>query len=127
MKKILLAGLVVCLLIAGLAGYLVYDKLLGSNNIARTEPFEFYIHTGTSYNEVLAMLEDSVVKDIRSFEWLAGKMNYPSHVYPGRYIIQSPMSSRDLLVLLRSGKQVPVKLVLNKYRTKDELAGFVSK
>ena len=36
------------------------------------------------------------------------------------------MSNYDLVKLLRSGKQEPVKLVIIKFRLKEDLAGFVS-
>lgn len=116
----------VCLLVCGGAVWLVYQNVVAANNIVRKDRFEFYIHTGTDYGEVLAMLEDSVVKDITSFDWLATKMNYPSHVYPGRYVLQAPMSNRELIVRLRSGKQEPVKVVFNKFRTKEDFAGHVA-
>lgn len=117
---------VLCLAIGGGAAWLVYEKLIASNNIARTERFELYIHTGTEYEEVLTMLKDSVVKDISSFEWLARQMNYPSHIYPGRYVIEPPMSNRELIRVLRSGKQNPVKVTFNKFRTKEEFAGHIA-
>lgn len=112
---------------AGIAGWLLYSHYVKANNIARKQPFEFFIHTGTDYETVVDMLEDSVVKDIESFKWLADKMNYPARVYPGRYIIQPPMSNRELITLLRSGQQVPIRLVTSKYRTKPELVSYVSK
>lgn len=120
-------GVLIGLVLAGVAGYLVYDRFVGRNNIASEQPFELYIPTGSSYEDVLHIMEDSVVRDMESFKWLADIMNYPSHVYPGRYIIQPPMTNRSLIRLLRSGKQVPVKLVMNKFRIKTEIAGFVSK
>lgn len=127
MKRIILGVVLVGLLVAGIGGYMAYDRLIGRNNIASDQPFEFYIPTGSTYTDVLTMLEDSVVKDIESFEWLADRMNLSSHIYPGRYIIQPPMNNRKLITLLRSGKQVPVKLVMNKFRRKADIAGYVSK
>lgn len=35
------------------------------------------------------------------------------------------MSNRELVALLRSGKQVPLKVVFNNVRTKEELASVV--
>jgi|GEM_PF-5163560 len=45
-------------------------------------------------------------------------MNYTERVIPGRYEITDNMNNRQLLQLLRSGKQVPIKITFNNIRTK---------
>lgn len=47
-------------------------------------------------------------------------MNYPDNIRPGRYIINNNLSNRELITLLRSGRQSPVNLTLsNIYRLGD--------
>ena len=58
---------------------------------------------------------------------MAVKMNYPSHIKPGRYLLKDGMSNRELLGMLRSGKQVPVELILQNGRFKTKLASDLSK
>ncbi len=53
------------------------------------------------------------------------KMNLSAHVHAGRYKLEPRMNNYDLVKLLRSGKQAPVKLVINKFRLKEDLAGFI--
>ena len=65
--------------------------------------------------------------DLNSFEWLAEKKNYKYNVKPGRYRIKNNMSNNELINLLRSGNQIPVKLTFNNVRTIDEFAGVVAK
>ncbi|MCK5169985.1 MAG: endolytic transglycosylase MltG, partial [Bacteroidales bacterium] len=87
-----------------------------------------YIPTGSDYSDVIQILEkDSILKDIRSYKWLAEKKNYPNHVYPGRYRLDSLMNNNDLIDKLRSGFQDPVKVVFNSIRTREQLAGKISK
>jgi len=87
-----------------------------------------YIPTGSSIENVTKLLVDkNYIMDRNSFEWLAEKKKYKFNVKPGRYRIKNKMSNNELINLLRSGIQVPVKLTFNNVRTVDEFAGVVSR
>lgn len=121
-KWLLFIVLSICLALAIFFAY----RILGPN----TEPFRdqkyFYIRSGSTYGQVIQALEEQgVVKDIRSFKWLSRQLNYPSHVHAGKYRIPPHMSNLALIRLLRSGRQTPVKLVINKLRTKGDFAAFI--
>jgi len=108
-------------------GYDFYHKFYHPNIIS-AERFEFFIPTNAKYEAVLELLKKSgKVKDLKSLDWMARQMNYPNKINPGRYIIEPNMTNRQLILLLRSAAQTPVQLTLNKFRTKEALAGFVSK
>jgi len=47
-------------------------------------------------------------------------------IKPGHYVLKGSMSNNELVNMLRSGVQVPVKVIFNNIRTKEELAGRVS-
>jgi len=84
----------------------------------------FYIHTGSGFNAV----KDSLVKkgfltDPENFEWLARRKQYIQRVRPGRYRLVNRMHNNSLVNLLRSGKQEPVRIILQNIRTRNELAG----
>jgi UPF0755 protein len=66
------------------------------------------------------------VKSVETFKWVATQLKLPENVHPGRYKIEQGMSNLQLVRLLHSGKQTPVKLVFNKFRTKEQLASFVA-
>jgi UPF0755 protein len=109
-------------------GYDFYRKFYVPNINLTSEKWELFIPTGAQYEDVMKMLQESGrVKNMRTLEWMARQMNYPKHVSPGRYIIRPNMTNRELILLLRSASQSPVRLTLNKFRTKATLAGFVSK
>lgn len=88
----------------------------------------FYIHTGSGFPAV----KDSLVKkgyltSPEKFEWLARRKHYDQHVKPGRYRLTNRMSNNSLINLLRSGKQEPVRVVIQNVRTGAELAGKIGR
>ena len=108
-------------------GYDFYHKFYDPN-IVSAERFEFFIPTNATYEMVLDKFSKSgKVKDIKTLDWMARQMNYPKRVNPGRYIIEPNMTNRQLIQLLRSAAQTPVMVTINKFRTKEALAGFVAR
>jgi UPF0755 protein len=57
---------------------------------------------------------------------MAVKMNYPNHIKAGKYMLRDGMSNRELIHMLRSGKQVPVKVIFHNVRFKKDLASEIS-
>jgi len=91
------------------------------------EPISILIRTGSGYSDVLSMLyKKGLILNKHSFEWVAGRKNYPSMVKPGHYILKSGMNNYELINMLRSGAQVPVSVIFNNIRTKEELAAKIS-
>ncbi|MDP4210664.1 MAG: endolytic transglycosylase MltG [Bacteroidota bacterium] len=87
-----------------------------------------YIHTGAKFEQVISALEQcNCISDLKSFEWLAVKMDYPSHVKPGKYQLKNGMNNRELLKMLRAGRQAPVKLVVRNRRFKRDLIQDIAK
>ncbi len=114
----------VILLAVGL--YLLF-KVFGPNTGSMMQGEYLYIRTGSDFEMVKQVLhEGGFIKDLRSFNVLAQRANYPRHIYPGKYHIRKGMSNYDLIRLLRSGRQIPVRLVINKLRTKDDFVRLVS-
>ncbi|MBL7718772.1 MAG: endolytic transglycosylase MltG [Flavipsychrobacter sp.] len=113
--------LLILLLIAGAAGaYLLF----GPNSY---KDRYLYIRTGSNYATVIKQLEDGgFVKEINSFKLLAERAGYPAKVKPGKYKIAAGMSNYNIVRMLRNGSQEPVKLVINKLRTKEDFYRFVA-
>ncbi|MBC8342894.1 MAG: endolytic transglycosylase MltG [Bacteroidetes bacterium] len=92
-----------------------------------TEHSVIEIPTESSYEDVLKLLrKDSILLDFRSFKWVAKKMNYPNHVYGGRYPVNREMNNYDLIRMLRAGENAPFMVTIDKHRTIYDLAGGVS-
>ncbi len=94
------------------------------------EKYRYFFIPGDSaqISFVIQNLEDKrILKGTSIFEWIAGKTDYAKKVKPGRYKIQNGMSQLEVLRLLINGRQEPVKLVINKFRTKEDFARFAGK
>lgn len=120
--------LLIGLALGGVYLYQVYRKVFKPNvEIGETDKY-LYIHTGSTYEDVVkALAMEKFVKDTVSFNWLAGKMNYPQRVHPGKYQLTPGMSNRELISMLRAGTQSPVRFIFHNIRTKEDFAGTVGR
>lgn len=85
-----------------------------------------YIPTGSGFEQAMDSLELNLkIDNINVLRWVAEKKNYPAQVKPGRYVVEKAISCNELINMLRSGKQSPVKVTFNNIRTIYELAGRV--
>ncbi len=108
-----------------LACILVWFVFL-KGNINSTESPYFYIKTGSSKLDVNSLLkEKSILKNQFSFE-LASKLLKYKTVKAGKYSLKNVKSNLDLIKLLRSGNQEPVKFTFQKFRTIEQFCGYTS-
>jgi UPF0755 protein len=123
MKKIIV---ILFLVLIGIASYVAWN-IFGPTVSAPTEKY-LYIKTGSSLDDVLISLrEKGIVKPGFFFNKLVEQAKYKNNIKPGRYEIKDGMSSYALVKMLKSGKQAPIKLVINKLRIKEDLAGKIGK
>ena len=127
-KRFLIVSLVL-LALAGGAGYFFYNWIYGSNVFLNgKKSVVIFIKTGSTYDDVLEVLkEQNILKDERSFDWVAKEKKYKENVKPGRYRITASMSNAELVNMLRVGNQEPVTLTFTNIRTKAQLAGRVGR
>ncbi len=124
--KLVIIGVTLALVII----YFGYRKIYKPNvRIEQQDKQTYlYIHTGATFEQVLSTLTNcNYLCDVKSFEWMAVKMNYPSHLKAGRYLLKNGMSNRELITMLRAGLQVPVKVIIPNVRFKRRLAFEVSR
>lgn len=128
MKKILLTIFFILILAGAGVAYFLYRQILAPN-VSVTKANEFvYLPTGSTFSQVVDSLQASGrLQNTASFKWVAERMGYPEKIKPGKYQLRDGMNNRELVQLLRSGKQVPVKLIFNNIRTKSDLAGKISR
>lgn len=105
----------------------LYWFVFYSSNVKLPKDKQFiYIHTGATYEMVLEEL-DKVVENKWSLGWAAQAMKYDELVKPGRYTIGNGMGNRELIQLLRSGKQEPVKITIQSHnRVGDIIRNIVT-
>jgi len=112
-----------------LAGALVFAAylLMGPNTRSFGDKKYFYIPTGSNYQNVLEGLqEQGIISSATTFNLVAKRLDYPARVKAGRYEIKKGMGNLEIIRLLRSGRQSPVKLVINKLRLKEDFIRLVS-
>lgn len=68
------------------------------------------------------LYDDKVVNDLVSFGFVSKILGYQEGVKPGLYTITPKMTNLELVKLLRSGKQTPIRVTFNNVRTKEDLA-----
>jgi len=125
MGKFIILFFAVALVVAGFTGYKYFLYVFEEN---AEKDYILYITEKTSFEEVTDTLKtNAVLNDFRAFRWVARRKNYPASVKPGRYAIKKGMNANQIVNILRSGLQEPVKLTFNNVRVKEDLAGKVHK
>lgn len=127
-KKNLIIYLAGAGFVAIIAILLICNNLFGASIHIENKNQYIYIPTGASYNQVFDTIKKNlIIKNIKLLEWVAKKKNYPALIKPGRYIIDRDLSYNRLINLLRSGRQVPVRITFNNFRTLNQIAGKIGK
>lgn len=118
---IVISVLAVFLLAGLIFGLSIYNKINSSAFEEKQDKILVYIDNKKDYKELLEQLHTNKLKDEAFFNNLAGYMKYPENIKSGRYIVDADISYLNLVRLLRSGKQTPVKLTFNNVRLKEQL------
>ncbi|MCL7762845.1 endolytic transglycosylase MltG [Polaribacter sp. Z014] len=120
-KKFIYAVIATVIFIGAFIVYQYYQKIFGESI---TEDTVLFVKSSDSLMDV----KDKVAafsKSTSTFLLVAAKKNF-STPKPGRYVLNKGMSNNDLVNLLRSGNQTPVKLSFNNQDTLEKLAGRIA-
>ena len=123
--KLIIIFFAVAFIIVGIRGYQLYQYIFREN--VKTD-FVLYIDNNENYDQVADnLLKNNVLTSIKAFRWVSKKKDYPKAVKPGRYLLKKGMNTNQLVNILKSGLQTPLNVTFNNVRTKEQLAGKVSK
>jgi UPF0755 protein len=127
-KKVAWSAVGLLVLIVAVFGYVIYKRLFSPNVMTGKLSTEFvYIPTGSNFNNVVSILEKQhLIRNEKTFRWTAQQMKYENAVKPGKYRLKANMTNKELVSLLRAGKQQPVNVIFNNIRTKQQLADRIS-
>lgn len=104
-----------------------YQILYAPNLQVNKEKTIIYLPTGANFQTVLDTLgKYQIINDKVSFAFLSKLMKYQELVKPGRYEIEKDMSNLDAVRMLRNGLQMPLKVVINPVRLKENLVEKIS-
>jgi UPF0755 protein len=126
-KKRIYIILIVCLVLMLGTATNFSLKLFRSNTNKQFDQGYLYIPTGSNLDDVVAIIKaQRILNNTESFKWVASKMNF-KNIKPGKYKITKGLSNIELVRLLRSGKQEPIKLTFQNIRLKTDFAGYIGK
>lgn len=126
LKKTIISILLIGIVVGSYMAYNMYQKVYQPNvTLDNANEEYFYIYSTYDFSDVVHDLyEKGYIINRESFEWVAEqKSNFKNNVKPGRYLLTDGMSNNELVDLLRSGEQKPVKVTFNNVRTTTQLAG----
>ena len=103
----------------------VYRHFIFINVVKTTE---IYIPTGSNFDDVLAILNnEKILKDERMFINGAKRAKY-TQVRSGKYRVVKGMRNRELIRILASGRQIPVKLTIaGNIRDVEKLSSIIAR
>lgn len=125
MKKTATYLIIIIVLIAAFAAL----KVLGSATAFQENKKYLLVYTGkTDEASVMHFIKkNELLKNPGIFSWVAEKMDVWKRLKPGRFELEKGESILSIARMLRNNRQSAVKLVINKLRTKSDLATLLSK
>ena len=121
-------------IILGLAlvcfSYYFFQIFYTSNVETKDRRVFVYIHRGDNWQQALKAVESTdAIIDRLSLYFVGKLMNYnkPGAVKPGRYELVNGATNRQVINLLKSGRQTPLMLTFTNVRLRRELASKLSK
>ncbi|MBL0884408.1 MAG: endolytic transglycosylase MltG, partial [Chitinophagaceae bacterium] len=125
MKKTVGWVILILLIIFGVSTWLVF----GSNTSFTETQRYFIIEPGkTEKSFVLKTLkENGIISQTFGLSMVGTVSTVWSKIKPGKYEVKKGQSAFDIARMLRNGKQAEIKLVINKLRTKADLAKLIGK
>lgn len=82
----------------------------------------------TAAQEIMDQLKDgTIIRNPSLFKMLATQLDVWKKIKPGRFEITKGQSLFNIIRMLRNNKQVSSKLVINKLRTREDLARIIGK
>ena len=118
MRKKLLYILAFFLILGGILGYNYYQKIFGK---AITKEVVLFVNSTDSLIDIKEKISD-FSKNPNTFLWVAAQKSF-SKPKVGRYILKEGLSNNDLVNMLRSGWQTPLKISFNNQDTLEKLSG----
>ena len=121
-------GYVIISILALVSSLIVYLLFLRSSTKFDSEDTTILISSNNAEKTYIKPVLEEVIEPVsfQTFLVLADWFDYWNTIKPGRYLIDRNSSIFTIFRKLKGGTQTPVKLTINKYRTKKDLSHFIS-
>ncbi len=128
-RRVLWIIILIVLLIGSGLAYFAYGVIYKPNVwTLEGKTVQIKIPTGSTFEDVKHLLyKNGLIIHRNNFEWVAGFKKYEGLIKPGNYSIKNGMNNNELIDLLRSGNQTPIKVIFNNNKNTLDLAGKVAK
>lgn len=125
MKKVIVGLAILLLIISAWLGW----RILGPSTAFDKKSMFLYIPSSSPTREGVmdSLTKNTMLSSPGIFNWLAGRAGYWENIKPGRFEIKNGMSTLNILRMLKNGSQSQVKIVINKIRTREELAAYLGR
>ncbi len=126
-KNIKIAILVFAL-ISAMFSYYAWQIIKTPNfNVEKGNKVELLIPSNATFSTLMDTLnKHQLVRDQLSFKFLAKLVGVQANVRSGRYVITENTGNWELLRKIRNGRQDAIKVVVNTWRLKEDIAGKLS-
>lgn len=111
-----------------LVSYFIYLLFIPNFSNKGTSKQYIYLRNDATYDDVIKQLkEKSNIRSTYTFEQALKLLKSKNNIKAGCYLVKDGVSNYALLRALRNGNQTPIQLKINNIRTKEQLAGSLSK
>ncbi len=121
MKNKIIIVSIALITIGGLVSLYFYQKIFGTAVITEGKVF---IKSTDNIDDVTRSLTP-YINSVDNFLWVANQKKY-TNPKGGMYVLKKGMNTNELVNLLRSGNQTPIKVTFNNQDTLEKLAGRIS-
>jgi len=117
MKKTIRIVLLILVIVGAFAAW----KIFGPSVSVPDNKF-LYVKTGSSFSEMRdELISKKIISSSKWFDWISSALSFNT-AKAGKYEIKKGMSLFQLIRTLKNGRQTPVKLVITKFRLKEDFA-----
>lgn len=122
-RKFVVVFMLVATILLSSFSFYGYQMVFSANFLVEGEKKVLTIEEDETFKSLQNKLYDEkYLNDLVSFSFLAKMMGFDKSIKPGKYAIHPNMSNVDVIRLLRSGVQTPVRITFNNIRLKEDLA-----
>jgi len=110
-------------LLLSMIGTYFYQIFYAPNWVLSAERVSVYVRSGDKLQDLAKEWRKKfVLEDEVSFLFVAKALKYNDNPKPGHYVVNKRMSNIEVVRMLRSGAQIPIRMTFNNGRTKEDLA-----
>ncbi len=123
MTRKLLIIIAIIITVTGICFAATLSYILFVPNVKENVTDILVINKNTDFKQLTDFIQSKgILKNNRTFIWVAKIMKYDKQVRCGKYQINSGESNREIIRRLRRGQHKPVKFTFNNVRTKEQFA-----